>query len=109
MDRYQVLHPTINIPRNRRELLDYFISEISYYDPVLTRKANILPPPTIINQTTDQVKNMLAVYTVKELVDAYEPIDGWENRESLINVINEERRGGLDGRGVIVGVTMMIL
>lgn len=95
MNRYEILLPTWNPPTNQEQKVIYFLTHIRYYMPVLARDRNILPPPVLPNNTTfDQAWNILSPYTIKELVEAYEPVSTWYRRERLVSVISQESRGG---------------
>ena len=94
MTAYQIPLPThlpLTIPIDK---IKYFVKEITQYEPVLARAPNIIPPPMLIGQTIPQINNMLSVYTLKELVDAYEPTGTWFDRQTLIDTIANEARGG---------------
>ena len=91
---YQIVLPTQNTPITAQRKLDYFVNEIKNYEYVFTRVPGILPPPVLKGLTQNQVEETLKEYTIKELVDAYEPIKTWRDRKHLIEVIYEEGRGG---------------
>jgi hypothetical protein len=94
-EQYGVVFRTENpINDNQRKKVKYFINEIKNYDVILTRPQNLMPPPILVDKTKDQIRNILSQYTLKEIVDAYEPIGVWENREGIIDVIGRENRGG---------------
>ena len=94
MTTYQIPSPTRANLRTPRDKIKYFIKEILNYEPILTRAANTLPPPLLTGRTRNQITNMLSVYTLKEIVDAYEPEGTWSNRDELIETIALEARGG---------------
>ena len=94
IDAYQIVFPPRNPPNTNRGKIKYFIDEITKYDQVFARNDAVLAPPILTGKTKDQIRNILAVYTMKELVDAYEPMGIWRNRGELIDIIREEGRGG---------------
>jgi hypothetical protein len=58
------------------------------------RPANVTPPPILTGKTKEQARNILAPYTLKEIVEAYEPIGNWGKRNELIDIVRNEGRGG---------------
>jgi hypothetical protein len=84
-----VLHP-----EEQTTKYDYFIQEIVKYKNVFTRPANIPPPPILTDKTDDQIKNILQEYTLKEIVNTYEPNEFWNTREELIRRILKDKRKG---------------
>lgn len=90
INKYGIVLRTSVTPKNLTEKVEYFIKEISDYDYVLSRPANILPPPVIRGYGISVVENTLKFYTLKELIDAYEPIGMWFERRSLITNIYKD-------------------
>lgn len=66
----------------------YFYQEIIHYEPILSRGQVTDPPP--ISELYN--RDVLSIYTLKELIDRYEPIGRWHNRKQLIDVIFSESR-----------------
>ncbi|CAH6418143.1 Hypothetical protein HVR_LOCUS15, partial [uncultured virus] len=92
--RFGIVLPTRNVPTTQKAKVDYFIKEIKDYEAVFNRAQGVLPPPALTGKTQDQIKNILSPYTLKEIVDAYEPIEPWRNREELLQIIRADLRGG---------------
>lgn len=100
MTTYEITSPTRIPLQTQHDKVKYFVNEIFHYVPVLTRPRNTLPPPvfTVTGQTFHQIRNILSVYTLKELIDAYDPAGAWSNREELIGtILNETYDRGLAG------------
>jgi hypothetical protein len=90
LSRYQIISG-----RRIEDPINYFRHEIINYEPVFTRNfETYLPPPPLTGLTSVQVQDRLAIYTLKEIVDAYEITTPWSGRQELLNVIETERRGG---------------
>ena len=94
MAQMGIILPTDEIPVTPAEKVKYFTEEIQAYEPIFARAPGTLPPPVLTGRTRDQIANILSVYTLKEIVDAYEPVKTWKNRKRLIKIISEEPRGG---------------
>lgn len=75
IERYGVSYPDNKIYDNRDNLFMYVSNELSSYDNVLNRDAYIIP-------SADSDYNL---FTNKELIDYFEPIDVWNGRIQLIN------------------------
>ena len=76
--------------RNKRRL---FLKELKHYDPIFNR-GPIEPPPMLKGKTDEQIEKILEPYTLKELIDAYEPTEPWMDRADLIETCIREGRGG---------------
>lgn len=77
--------------RDNSWYLRMFLKQISDFKYVFERPYDILPPPPLSNSiNNDEFKLILRQYTTKELVDAYEPLSPWIDRESLIDSIIQE-------------------
>jgi hypothetical protein len=94
MNQFQIVMPTQDVPQTPKEKVKYFIQEIAHYDPVFTRAPATPPPPVLTGLTKEQARNTLAPYTLKEIVEAYEPIGQWDKRKNLIETVRQEARGG---------------
>lgn len=73
----------------------YYFSNVRYYAPVLTRPANI-PPPPMVQGGTQLDRTLLERYTDDEIIDAYGPFNfqGWADRPTFLsNVVSESQRG----------------
>ena len=93
LGQFGIVFPPRNPPATQRAKVEYFIREAARYDPVFTRGA-IDPPPILTGKTKEQVRTTLAPYTLKEIVDAYEPTGNWTKRKELVDLVREEGRGG---------------
>jgi hypothetical protein len=93
---YQVVLPNDLDTSDNERILNAFLEQIKDYGDVFTRPANLPPPPPFSNDGTInglQAHPQLRKYTTLELINAYEPQDGWNTRNSLINsIINESQR-----------------
>jgi len=94
MNQFGIVLPTMNIPQTQKDKVKYFINEIKHYDPVFKRAPTTIPPPVLTGYTKDRARTVLAPYTLKEIVEAYEPIGTWGKRKELIEVARQEARGG---------------
>ena len=96
MTRFGIVAPTATARQliTAQDKVNYLMEEIRHYDPVFTRPQNQVPPPPLTNATKAQARATLAPYTLKEIVEAYEPMGRWGNRNGLIDVVREEGRGG---------------
>lgn len=92
MARYGIVTAPQNVLATPQEKVTYFIKQIAEYDPVFTRQANPQPPPVLTGMNKRQIKNTLAIYTLAEIVDAYEPTGNWTTRRELHNLIHAEAR-----------------
>lgn len=72
------------------ELEDFLFEVFFYYDQILTRGKDIGPPPFLNHANIGNISNILKKYTLKELIDAYEPGQFWMDRNQLIDVIIDE-------------------
>lgn len=94
MDQYGIVLQPWVIFINKNDEIKYFIRQIIHYDYVFTRPPTTLPPPLLINKSKEEVINLLKIYTLKELTDAYEPVGIWIDHDHLIDVIFNEGHGG---------------
>lgn len=69
-----------------------FLYAIQGYLPVLTQPTTTPPPPVIIDITLNEIQNLLSVYTLKEIIDAYQIIKPWYNRDDIYVIILRETR-----------------
>lgn len=71
--------------------ISYFLNEIKIYENIKIRGEHYPPPPDINTVVADNNEGAaLQYYTLKELVEAYEPGADWRDRRSLIRIIFEE-------------------
>ena len=94
MDQFGMLLPTEDTPQSQKDKMAFFMKQIAQYDPIFKRAQNLPPPPVLAGKTKQQARTILAPYTLKEIVDAYEPVGTWTKRNRLIDIILEEGRGG---------------
>ena len=87
LDKYQVVIPEHLELDRKEDRVDFFVKEISKYGPVLDRPETQLPPPVLIDMKKQQIIDVLSRYTLKEIVDAYEPSEEWGDREELTQVV----------------------
>ena len=90
LTQYQIVVSPLNNLRTPQDKVNYFIDHIGAYRPVFARPANIPAPPVLAGKNKKQIKSTLEPYTIKEIVDAYEPMGNWNTRKELINLIHEE-------------------
>jgi hypothetical protein len=94
IETYQIVLPPTNLTMLPKDKVKYFIKQLLNYDDVFRRSPAILPPPILTGKTKQQMKDDLVYYTMKELVEGYEPIGVWRDRNDLIDIIVTESRGG---------------
>lgn len=101
MKHYGIISPDPNINSNRNMLYKYFITEMSNYDEILNRPPNTpypYPLNKLLNELLTQdddrfldyyllIKQQLEIYTLEEIVKAYEPKVPWTDRKKLLNNI----------------------
>jgi hypothetical protein len=92
--QFGLVLPTENTPQTARQKMKFFFGQIRDYENIFTRPADLLPPPVLTQVAEGQVNATLEQYTLKEIVDTYEPTARWENRDRLIHNIWQEGRGG---------------
>ena len=90
LTQYQIVVSPLNNLRTPQDKVNYFIDHIGAYQPIFARPANIPAPPVLAGKNKKQIKSTLEPYTIKEIVDAYEPMGAWKTRKELFNLIHEE-------------------
>lgn len=80
IDQYGIIIPNVNDSR-----LTQFLEQISDYQNVFTRDPNIILPSTVNNT----IITLLKQFTTRELVERYNPINEWNTRQQLFNLIIE--------------------
>lgn len=68
----------------------FFIEIIKKYEPIFSRNPEIVPPPILVGKTKTQTRNILYEYTMKEIIDTYEPTRIWYDYNELIDRIIED-------------------
>lgn len=74
--------------------LQYFFQEISKYERVLSRRSNFPILPALSGSDRTLARDLTSFFTLRELVDGYEPIGRWGSREELVDVILAEANAG---------------
>ena len=94
IEQYQMVLPITQERMTPAQRIRYFIEEVANYEPILARQPNLPPPPVMAGRNVEQVRTTLAPYTLREIIDTYEPTGVWRTRDDLIRLIQIEGRGG---------------
>lgn len=92
MQKYGIVTPFIG---TERDDIIFTIKELKNYDKILTRPFSLEVPPTLpVLQKIPhgEIKAILSNYTLRELINAYEPIEKWSDRETLYTIIIKESK-----------------
>jgi len=87
---YQMPLPPFSIYTLERKV-KYFKKQIQRYDAIFTRNPNMLPLQIIHreNITIQEIIKMLSPYTLKEILETYEPVNIWKSWEELLDLLRE--------------------
>lgn len=90
MEQYQIVFPPYFVVSDMEKVM-FCIKEVKYYDVILSRSQDLLPPPPLNGMTFEQWVPMTIYYTLKELIDTYDPEKVWMDRKTLLHSIFESR------------------